>query len=102
MADFVMLTRLSSSAVSSPKTLEELEKKVMERIRAECPNVAWIHNYAVMGPYDYLDVFQATDNEDAFKVATIIRSFGHAHTEIWPAREWRAFKKLIRDLPERS
>lgn len=100
MAEFIMLTRLSAAAVQSPKALEELEKKVMDRIRSECPEVQWVHNYAVLGPYDYLDVFRAPDSDHAFKVATIIRSFGQAHTEIWAAREWGAFKELIRDLPE--
>ena len=100
MNTFVMLTRLSSQAVTSPKSLETLEKKVMERIRSECSEVKWIHNFAVSGPYDYLDIFSAPDVQSAFKVSTIIRSFGHAHTEIWNATEWAQFKDLIRDLPE--
>jgi hypothetical protein len=29
-----------------------------------------------------LDVFRAPDQETAFRVATIIRSFGHAGTEV--------------------
>jgi uncharacterized protein with GYD domain len=99
MNEFVMLTRLSARAVQTPAELETLEKKVMERIRAECPEVEWVHNYAVLGPCDYLDVFRAPDAAEAFKVATIIRSFGHAHTEIWAARQWTAFKELVRDLP---
>ena len=33
------------------------------------------------------------------KVSAIIRTFGHAHTEIWAAAEWEHFKQLIRDLP---
>lgn len=100
MGAYVMATRLQAGAVQSPKSLETLEKKVMERIRSECPQVEWIHNYAILGPWDYLDVFHAPNETDAFKVATIIRSFGHAHTEIWAAREWGAFKEMIRDLPE--
>jgi uncharacterized protein with GYD domain len=96
---FIILTRLSATSVQSPKTLEDLEKAVIERIRSECPEVEWVHNFAVLGPYDYLDVFRAPDLETAFKVATIIRSFGHAHTEVWGASEWAAFKELIRELP---
>jgi uncharacterized protein with GYD domain len=100
MAEFIMLTRLSSDALQSPRSLEELEKKVVDRIRSECPQVEWVHNYAILGPYDYLDVFHAPDSVDAFKVATIVRSFAHAHTEIWAAREWGAFKEMVRDRPE--
>jgi uncharacterized protein with GYD domain len=99
MSNFILLTRLSPSE-RSPRVMEDLEKKVMERIRSECPQVKWIHNYAVLGPYDYLDVFQAPDVETAFQVSTIVRSFGHAHTEVWGATEWAAFKEMIRRLPE--
>ena len=34
----------------------------------------------------------------AVKVSTIVRTFGHAHTEIWPATEWKRFKELVHDL----
>jgi len=96
---FVMLTRLSPHALKSPQSLEELEGRVMERIRSECPKVEWVHNLAVLGPHDYVDVFRAPDTETAFKVATLIRTFGHAHTEIWTGLEWARFKDLVRALP---
>ena len=96
---FIILTRLSADAIQSPKTLEDLEKRVMDQIRSECPQVEWMHNFAVLGPYDYLDVFRAPDIDTAFRVSTIIRSFGHAHTEVWGAKEWAAYKELIRQLP---
>jgi uncharacterized protein with GYD domain len=99
MAHFIMLTRLAPTALQSPKTLEELEKKVMERIRSECSRVEWLHNFALLGPYDYLDVFKAPDFDTAFKVSAIVRSFGHAHTEVWGATEWAGFKELIREMP---
>ena len=40
------------------------------------------------------------DADTAFKVAAVIRLFGHAHTEVWTATEWEKFKDLIRDLGE--
>ena len=100
MSTYIMLTRLAAASIQSPQTLEELEKKAVETIRSECPQVEWVHNFAVLGPYDYLDVFHAPDVDTAFKVAAIIRSFGHAHTEIWTATEWAKFKDLIRHLGE--
>ncbi len=99
MSTFIMLTRLSHAALQSPSSLENLEREVMERIRAECPEVEWSASYAVLGPCDYLDVFTAPDVATATKVATIIRTFGHAQTEVWAATDWQAFKELIRYLP---
>jgi uncharacterized protein with GYD domain len=102
MTTFIMLTRLSPDALRSPKSLKELEKKVMDSIRSQCPEVEWVHNFALLGPYDYLDVFRARDMDTAFKVATIVRTFGHAHTEIWGATEWAAFKDMVRRLPGKA
>lgn len=99
MSTFIMLTRLTHGALVSPSSLENLERTVMERIRAECPEVEWLSSYAVLGPYDYLDIFQAPGIETATKVATLVRTFGHAETEIWGATDWERFKELVRYLP---
>ena len=96
MAKYIMLTRLSHEALKSPSSLVELSHQVSERVRDECSNVKWQASYAALGPADYVDVFEAPDNEIAMKVATIIRTFGHATTEIWPIVEWDRFKNLIR------
>ncbi len=99
MPTFVMLTRLNPDAVRSPRGLEALEREAMKRIREECPGVKWLSSYAVLGPYDYLDIFFAGDIETAAKVSALIRTFGHAQTEIWTATEWDRFKEIVRTLP---
>ncbi len=99
MATFIMLTRLNPDAVRSPRDLEQLEREAMKRIREECPDVEWLNSYAVLGPYDYLDVFIANDIETAARVSALIRTFGHAQTEIWTATDWERFKELVRTLP---
>jgi uncharacterized protein with GYD domain len=95
MVTYVVLTRLTPESVKSPADLKRLEKVVSERIRKECPEVKWIANYAVLGPYDYLDIFEAPDEATAAKVVMIIRSFGHATTETWTALPWERFESLI-------
>jgi uncharacterized protein with GYD domain len=99
MTTFIMLTRLNTDAVRSPRSLEQLERDVMRRVREECPEVEWLNSYAVLGPCDYLDVFIADNIETAAKVSALIRTFGHAQTEIWTATEWDRFKEIVRTLP---
>ncbi len=95
MATYVVLTQLTPEAVKSPADLKRLEKAVAERVRKECPQVKWLANYAILGPYDYLDLFEAPDESVAARVVMIIRSFGHAQTETWTALPWERFESLI-------
>ncbi len=99
MPTFVMLTHVDPEVLNNARSLEQLEHQAAESIRAQCPKVKWLSNYAVLGRYDYLDVFEAPDNETAAKVSTLIRVSGHAHPEVWPATEWSKFKKMIQEIP---
>lgn len=59
----------------------------------------WIADYAVTGRFDYLDIFEAPDIQAAMRVSALVRSYGHAHTKVWPALTWTLFKKIVHDLP---
>jgi uncharacterized protein with GYD domain len=96
MSTYVMLTRLSPDAITAPGAIEELGRTVTEKLKSECPEARWIASYAILGPCDYLDLFEAPDNEAASKVAVVVRSFGHATTEIWPATPWERFLQVVR------
>lgn len=98
MSTFIMITRLATGAMRSAANLEELERSVVGHIKAQCPNVHWLHSYAVLGQCDYVDLFTAPDIETAMKVSALVRSYGHADTTIWPALEWEQFKTLTRSL----
>jgi uncharacterized protein with GYD domain len=100
MPTFIMLTRLSPEAVRSPHALQMLERRTMNAVRDECPQVEWLQSYAVLGPCDYLDIFRAPDIETATRVSTLVRIAGHAQTEVWAATEWSKFKDLVAALPE--
>jgi len=98
MGTYIMLTKVSPESMTSPDRLTKLEGEVKEKIKKHCPRVKWVSNYAVLGPYDYLDVFEAPDEITAGKVATIVRSFGHATTETWPAIPWERFRGMLGEL----
>jgi uncharacterized protein with GYD domain len=95
MPTFVLLTRLTPESVKAPHELKKLERAVSARVRERCPEVKWLANYAILGPYDYLDLFEAPDEATAAKVVMIVRSFGHATTETWTALAWKRFEDLI-------
>jgi hypothetical protein len=98
MQTFAMLTRLEPNGLQAPPAIEKPEHKVMEHVRRACPTAEWIASYALLGPYDYLDLFRARDVDDASKISAIVRGYGHAHTELWSATEWPHFKAVMREL----
>lgn len=98
MATYVMLTKLAPEALTRPGAVADLNKQVGDRIKRDCPGVKWLANYAVLGPCDYLDIFEAPDAETATKVALLVRSFGHATTETWVATPWERYLQLAQGL----
>jgi hypothetical protein len=36
------------------------------------------------------------------RVSALVRTFGHAQTEIWGATEWNRFKEIMHQQPKRS
>lgn len=101
MPVYAMLTRLSPEALTRPESVVDLDRTVSTRVKQECPQVKWVANYAVLGPCDYLDVFEAPDAESATKVALIVRSLGHAVTETWLLTPWARFKELAGSMAAR-
>ena len=97
MATYVMLTKLAEEATPTPHSFEELGQEVTTRLKSECPDARWISSHSVIGPYDYVDIFDAPDHDTAIKVSLIVRTYGHAMTEIWPATPWDRFRTIVRE-----
>jgi len=95
MPTYVVLTRLTPESAKSPGELKRLETAVADHVRKDCPQVKWVADYAILGPYDYLDIFEAPDEITAAKVVMIIRSYGHAQTETWTAMPWDRFALVL-------
>jgi len=100
MQTFIMLTQLISEEVTPSFCIQKKKQLVVEKVREYCPEIEWIQDYVIMGSWDYLDIFRAPDIQAALQVSMIVRSYGGAHTEIWPAVEWDNFEEVIRDLAE--
>ncbi len=96
MALYALLTRLSPEAVTRPGAVRELGERVSAALAEQVPEARWLASYAVLGPCDYLDIFEAPNEEVAARVSLVIRSLGHATTETWVLTPWERFKELAR------
>lgn len=102
MPTFMLLTQLAPEALSQPKSFETLQRHVADQVRSHCPEVQWLGSYALLGPWDYLDIIDAPSLESATRVSVLVRSHGRAHTQLWPAMAWPDFKALLHALPGRT
>ena len=78
MAIYVMLTTLTGEGRKSLKEKPERIKEVNEEV--EKMGVRVLNQYAVLGPYDFVNIIEAPNNEVASKVAIELGSRGTVQT----------------------
>jgi uncharacterized protein with GYD domain len=86
MPTYVMLIKMSPEMAKNLKSMEEIGKEVGARYKAACPEVKVSEHLALLGPYDFMDVLEAPNEETAFKMASVILASGMAASvETWTA-----------------
>ncbi len=83
MPTFVLLTRLGEAERKHPKLRAAKGKKWMQAIHKRCPGLKFLCHYAMLGPYDFLDIYEAPDAETAAKVSLISMAGGATAAESW-------------------
>jgi len=78
MAKFVMLTTLTDEGRKSIKEKPERIKEVNKEVEAMGAKV--LAQYAVLGPYDFVNILEAASNEAVSKVAIALGSRGTLQT----------------------
>jgi len=88
MATYVLMTKLTVSSLQDRRTTGHAWKKKVSQL---CPEVRWIAHYALLGPYDFMDIYTAPDEETAFRVSALSRELGALKAESWPALEYERY-----------
>jgi uncharacterized protein with GYD domain len=60
--------------------------------------VKWVAHYALLGPYDFMDIYEAPDAETAHKVSMISRAEGAVTAESWQATPYERFLQLLETI----
>jgi len=98
MATYILVTKLSPELTKDVKKRAEIGRNWMQRVKKECPEVKFIAHYALLGPYDFLDIYEAPNEESAAKVSMISLSGGAVAAESWTAIPYKKFVELIKNL----
>jgi uncharacterized protein with GYD domain len=92
------MTRLAPESVHDAKGRRSVGKAWMEKVRTACPEVNWLAHYAILGPYDFMDIYEAPDEETAHKVSLISRAEGALTAESWGALPYDRYLGLLEQI----
>ena len=95
MPVFVLMTRLAPESMHDARGRRAMGKEWLGKVKAQCPEARWLAHYALLGPYDFMDIYEAPDVETAHQVAIISRSEGAITAESWPALPYDDFLELM-------
>lgn len=98
MPTFVLMTTLDPETSSHFKDREEVGQRWKQEVEEKCPGIRWLSHYYLLGPYDYMDVFEAPDAETAAKVSMITHALGAVKAETWTAIPYGRFLELTREV----
>ena len=68
METFVLMTRLAPGAMKDAGGRRAMGKDWLKRVHNACPEVKWLGHFALLGPYDFMDLYEAPDAETAHTV----------------------------------
>ena len=98
MPIFVLMTRLAPDAMHDAQGRKAVGREWLHKVKTACPDVTWLGHYALLGPYDYMDIYDAPDHATAHTVAMISRSGGAVSAESWQAMPWEEHLRLMEAL----
>lgn len=98
MATFILMTKLSPEVTRDVSHRAEIGRQWKTAVEERCPGVKWVAHYALLGPYDFMDIFEAPDEEAAAKVSLISLSRGAVKAESWTAIPYSRFLEIAREV----
>ena len=96
MPIYILATKLQSPILVEKR--KETGKQWLQMVKEHVPNIKWIAHYAILGPYDFIDIFEAKNEQEAAKVSLLSRATGAVFAESWTAIPYSDFLGLLDSL----
>ena len=91
MQTFILMTKMAHQDANIIEVATKLKKRVreenswLEAVRDRCPDVKWLGHFALLGQWDFMDIYEAPDEETAAVVSLLSRAHGAYQVESWTA-----------------
>jgi len=94
MATFMLMTKLSPDVTAKMKDRASIGRAWLDEVKLKCPEVKFIAHYGLLGPFDFVDIYEAPDAETAAKVSMISLANGALQAESWIAIPYKKIVEL--------
>jgi len=98
MPVFILMTRMSPEAMHDARGRRAMGREWLAKVTEQCPEVEWLAHYALLGPYDFMDIYEAPDEDTAHKVSLISRAEGALTAESWGAMPYDSYLGLLAQI----
>jgi uncharacterized protein with GYD domain len=91
MKTFVLMTKMAPQDADIIEVAAGLKRRIrresewLRTIREKCPKVKFLAHYALLGQWDFMDIYEAPDEETAAMVSLLSRVSGAHQVESWVA-----------------
>jgi uncharacterized protein with GYD domain len=98
MKTFILMTKLAPQVTSRMKDRAKIGAAWLEEVKEKCPDVKFLAHYGLLGAYDFMDIYEAPDEEVAAKVSMISRANGAVVAESWTAIPYKRIVELAEEI----
>jgi len=98
MKTFILMTKLSPEVSARMKDRASIGRAWLDQVKDKCPEVKFIAHYALLGKYDFMDIYEAPDEESAAKVSMISLANGALTAESWVAIPYKRMVELAQEI----
>ena len=95
MPIYVLMTKLAPGSMQDAQDRSSKGKDWLQKVSKACPDVKWLAHYSLLGPYDFMDMYEAPNDMTAYKISLISRKEGAVSAESWPAIPYEEHLKLL-------
>ena len=104
MRTFVLMSKLAPHGPSLIEVAAKIKegastgRQWVERVTESCPEVKFLAHYALLGAYDFMDIYEAPNEESAAKVSMICAAEGTFNVESWTAIPDKRITAIAKEL----
>src|SRR5690242_9008601 len=56
---YVLMTKLGPATIRDPRGRRSAGREWMAKVKELCPEIHWRGHWSLLGPYDFLDIYEA-------------------------------------------